>query len=177
MDRARAARDQDRQRVSKIEADLKTAQLGSRSDQVAAAAAVVEAQEAALARADWDLAQKRQAAPVSGVVFDTMYQTGEWVPAGRPVVALLPPQNVKVRAFVPEARLSTLRYGETLRVIVDGVAKPYTGKVSFLSPRAEFTPPVIYSLEEGQKLVYKIEARPLDPDSLRVGQPVTMHLP
>lgn len=158
MDRARSTRDQDRKHVAQLEADLKTAQLGSRSDQIDAAAASVRAQEAALARADWDLAQKRQFAPAAGVIFDTLYQQGEWVAAGRPVVALLPPENIKVRAFVPERRVGSLRYGEAMNVFVDGVAEPYAGNVSFISPRAEYTPPVIYSQESRGKLVFMVES-------------------
>jgi len=158
LDRARATRDQDRKRIAQLEADLKTARLGSREDQIAAAAAAVRAQEAALAYAEWALAQKQQFAPVSGLVFDTLYRQGEWIAAGRPVVALLPPENVKVRAFVPEARVGGIRYGEAVRVFVDGAAEPLAGKVSFVSPRAEYTPPVIYSRESRQKLVFMVEA-------------------
>lgn len=99
LDRARSTRDQDRERVAQLEADLQTARLGSRSDQIAAAQANVRALEATLAKAEWDLSQKRQTAPQAGLVFDTLYREGEWVAAGRPVVVLLPPQNIKVRAF------------------------------------------------------------------------------
>jgi HlyD family secretion protein len=124
VDRARAARDQDRQRVAQLQADLNTALLGSRTDQVVAAEAEVRAREAALARAEWELGQKRQQAPKSGLVFDTLYREGEWVPAGRPVVALLPPENIKVRAFVPETRLGSLHPGDDVRISVDGVPTP-----------------------------------------------------
>jgi HlyD family secretion protein len=141
FDRARSARDQDRQRVAQLEAELKTAQLGSRVDQVAAAEAEAHAREAALARADWDLSQKRQLAPQGGLVFDTLYRQGEWVPAGRPVISLLPPQNIKVRAFVPETRVGSIQPGQQVRVTVDGVSTPFTGKVSYISPQAEYTPP------------------------------------
>lgn len=157
LDRARAARDQDRKRIAQLTADLQTAHLGSREDQVAAAEAAVRAQEASLAQAEWSLSQKTQSSPVSGLVFDTLYQLGEWVAAGRPVVELLPPEHVKVRAFVPEQRLAGLRYGETVHVFVDGISKPYEGKISFISPHAEYTPPVIYSRESREKLVYMIE--------------------
>ena len=156
-DRIRSTYDQDRQRVAQLEADLQTARLGSRPDQVAAAEASVRAAEATLARAEWDLAQKRQSAPQSGVVFDTLYRPGEWVAAGRPVVALLPPANIKVRAFVPQTQIGTVKVGQAVRVSVDGVADPFLGKVSFISPQAEYTPPVIYSRESRAKLVFKIE--------------------
>ncbi|MGH8045837.1 MAG: HlyD family secretion protein, partial [Chthoniobacterales bacterium] len=174
LDRARAARDQDRKRVEKLVADLKTARLGSREDQIAAAVAAVKAQEAALAHADWELSQKTQYAPVDGVVFDTLYQQGEWVAAGRPTVALLPPENVKVRAFVPEGRVGSIRYGQGVSVFVDGVAEPYAGRVSFISPRAEYTPPVIYSQESRGKLVFMVESvfDPATAAKLHPGQPV-----
>jgi HlyD family secretion protein len=65
---------------------------------------------------------------------------------------------VKVRAFVPEGRIGGLRYGEAVKVFVDGIAEPYAGKVSFISPRAEYTPPVIYSQESRGKLVFMVES-------------------
>jgi HlyD family secretion protein len=143
--------------VARTEADLQTAKLGSRSDQIAAADANVRALEAALAKAEWDLAQKRQSAPEAGLIFDTLYQQGEWVPAGRPVISLLPPANIKVRAFVPEVRIGTIRVGAPVKILVDGVREPFTGKVSFISPQAEYTPPVIYSQETRGKLVFMVE--------------------
>ena len=174
VDRARAARDQDRQRVAQLQADLDTALLGSRTDQVIAAEAEVRAREAALARAEWEFGQKRQQAPKSGLVFDTLYREGEWVPAGRPVVVLLPPENIKVRAFVPEKRLGTIHPGDDVQVAVDGVPKAFPGTVSYISPRAEYTPPVIYSQESRDKLVFMVEIV-FDPQStadLNPGQPV-----
>jgi HlyD family secretion protein len=174
VDRARAARDQDRQRVAQLQADLDTALLGSRTDQVIAAEAEVHAREAALARAEWELGQKRQQAPKSGLVFDTLYREGEWVPAGRPVVVLLPPENIKVRAFVPEKRIGTIHPGDDSEVTVDGVARPLSGKISYISPRAEYTPPVIYSQESREKLVFMVEVvfDPTAAAELNPGQPV-----
>jgi HlyD family secretion protein len=174
FDRSRSTRDQDRQRVAQLEADLATAQLGSRIDQIQAAEANVRALTATLARAEWELSQKSQNAPQAALVFDTLYREGDWVASGRPVVVLLPPKNVKVRAFVPETRFGTIRYGEPVRVFVDGVPEPFTGKGSFISPRAEYTPPVIYSRESREKLVFMIEAV-FDPKiaaKLHPGQPV-----
>jgi len=174
VDRARSVRDQDRQRVAQIESDVKTARLGSRQDQIAAAQANVSAMEDALARAEWDLAQKRMTAPKAGQIIDTFYREGEWVAAGHPVVALLPPQNIKVRTFVSETKVGTIRYGDHVNVFIDGVAHPFLGKVSFISPQAEYTPPVIYSRENRSKLVFMVEAV-FDPQTavkLHPGQPV-----
>jgi HlyD family secretion protein len=159
FDRARATRAQDRERTSQLEADMKTARLGAREDQIAAAQANVKALEATLRKAGWDLEQKCQVTGQGGAVFDTLYREGEWVAAGRPVVALLPPENVKVRAFVPEPLVGSVKIGGDARVIVDGRGDPLVGKISYISPRAEFTPPVIYSRETRSKLVFMIEIR------------------
>jgi HlyD family secretion protein len=174
FDRARAERDQGRERVVQLEADLNTARLGSRKDQIAAAEGEVRAREAVLVKAEWELSQKRRVAPQAGLVFDTLYREGEWVAAGRPVVALLPPENIKVRAFVPETRVGSIHAGDRVNVTVDGVPEPFVGKVSFVSPQAEYTPPVIYSQENRGKLVFMIEAV-FDPGAatkLHPGQPV-----
>lgn len=157
VDRIRSQRDQDRQRVARFEAELGTARLGLRSDQIAATEASMRALEAVLTRSEWDLSQKQQTAPAAGLVFDILYRTGEWIAVGRPVIVLLPPQNVKVRAFVPQQLVATIHQGDKARVTVDGVSSPFSGTVNFVSPQAEYTPPVIYSRENRQKLVYMVE--------------------
>jgi len=178
LDRSKSLFDQDRQRVAQLQADVATAQLGARPDQIAAAEAAVLARRAALEKARWDLSQKSQAAPEQGVVFDTLYRQGEWVAAGHPVVVLLPPQNIKVRAFVPERRIGAIHLGDTVRVRVDGQPAQVAGKIRFISPRAEYTPPVIYSTESRSKLVFMIEVffDPQDAAKLHPGQPVDVEL-
>jgi HlyD family secretion protein len=130
--------------------------------------------EAAVTKAEWDLSQKRQPAPQAGAIFDTLYREGEWVAAGRPVVVLLPPENTKLRVFVPEVRIGSVQVGDTLQVFVDGADGPIMGRVSFISPRAEYTPPVIYSRENRSKLVFLVEAifEPALAARLHPGQPV-----
>lgn len=127
-----------------------------------------------LTQVEWNYTQKRQTAPKAGLVFDTLYREGEWVPAGRPVIALLPPQNIKVRAFVPEPRIGALHIRDKVKVHVDGLRKPLDATVSFISPKAEFTPPVIYSKESRSKLVFMVEAvfEPVTAADLHPGQPV-----
>lgn len=178
IQQAFAKREQDRERVAQLEADLKTASLPAREDQIEAARASVKALAANLAKAEYDLAQTQPRAPQTGLVFDTLYREGEWVAAGRPVVALLPPANVKVRAFVPQTRLGGVQVGDPVSVTVDGLPEPVAGKVSFISPRAEYTPPVIYSQESRAKLVFMIEAV-FEADvaaRLHPGQPVSVWL-
>jgi HlyD family secretion protein len=178
IDLAQVTRDQDRQRVAQLQADLETARLGARRFQIVAAEANVRVAAAALAKAEWDLAQKHQSAPQSGLVYDTLFRQGEWVAAGRPVVALLPPENIKVRAFVPEPRIGAIQVGQQMRVYVDGVAQPFLGNVTYISPQAEYTPPVIYSRESRSKLVFLVELR-FDPEAagrLHPGQPVDVDM-
>lgn len=174
LDDRRTKRDQDDQRIRQLEADLQTAKLGDRPDLIVAAQADVRALESSLSKADWDLSQKQQSAMQDALVFDTLYREGEWVPAGRPVVSLLPPPNIKVRAFVPEPRIGELHTGDPISVRVDGVPESFQGKVSYISPRAEYTPPVIYSQDTRSKLVFMIEIvfDPQDAAKLHPGQPV-----
>ena len=174
VDRARSVRDQNQQRVSQLEADLNTALLGSRTDQVTAADAEVRAKEAALAKAEWDLAQKRQLAPKAGFVFDTLYREGEWVPAGRPVVVLLPPDHIKVRAFVSQTKLGAIKLGDPVRVMVDGMQGSIPGEVSYISPKAEYTPPMLYNQGSRDKLVFLVEVlfNQAAAVNLHPGQPV-----
>jgi HlyD family secretion protein len=174
MDRAQARRAAAQATVASLGADLETARLGARADEVAAAQAEVESARATRTKAAWALAQKEQSTPDDGMVEDTLYRVGEWVGAGRPIVVLLPPENLKVRFFVPEPDLGSLALGEAVWVVCDGKPEPIPATVSFISTEAEFTPPVIYSRENRAKLVFMIEAT-VDPRArvpLRPGQPV-----
>ena len=110
---------------------------------------------------------------------DTYYVVGDWVPAGGVVVSLLPPQNVKIRFYVPEPVLGAVRAGRTVRFACDACGAPQNAIVSFVSDRAEFTPPVLYSKENRAKLVYLVEAKPTPEVGARLnpGQPVDVTLP
>src|SRR5206468_3452118 len=116
---------------------LETARLGGRSDVIAAAESDVSAAAAAKEKADWNVAQKTQAAPQAGFVFDTLYRQGEFVAAGTPVVVLLPPENLKVRFFVPEEKLAALQAGKRVRVSMTGHAA-VEARISYLSPQPEY---------------------------------------
>jgi HlyD family secretion protein len=134
----------------------------------------------AKANLEWSqtrLMRRNAYSPGDATVEQIYYRPGETVPAGRPVVALLPPSNLKFRFFAPQGVLPEIKIGETVGVSCDGCEKGLTAKVSFIARSAEFTPPVIYSLEERAKLVFLIEARPEQPEKFRVGQPVTITLP
>jgi len=138
----------------------------------------VDAQSAALDKARWSFDQKQQYAPANGLVQDTLYRQGEWVAAGNPVVELLPPANLKVRFFVPQAALPRIKPGQTVGVTFDGGRHANSATVNYISTQAEFTPPVIYSRENRAKLMFMIEAKfsPADADDLRPGQPVDVRV-
>jgi HlyD family secretion protein len=123
------------------------------------------------------LERRRAFSPGEGTIEQVYYRPGETVPAGRPVVALLPPSNLKIRFFAPQSELPKIKYGESVTVSCDGCEKGLTAKVSFIARSAEYTPPVIYSMDERAKLVFLIEARPENPQKFRVGQPVSVLLP
>jgi HlyD family secretion protein len=155
--------------------DLVKAQAGTQKTFEDAEATLRTAQ-ARLNSSQTRLDRRKVVSPVTGSVEQIYFRVGEMVPAGKPVVALLPPDNLKVRFFVNEAALPRIRLGDTVKVQCDGCAADLTATVSFIARSSEFTPPVIYSTEERAKLVFMIEARPQRPDRLRVGQPVSVAL-
>lgn len=120
------------------------------------------------------LERRRMKAPIAGTIQQIYFREGETVAAQRPVISILPPGNMKVRFFVPEPELPRIKVGKDVRVTCDGCPGDISAKTYFIATMAEYTPPVIYSLDERSKLVYLIQARPTKPDSLRVGQPVSI---
>lgn len=179
LEQSRATARADAARVRELRGDVAVARLPGREAQRQAQAAQVEAARAALAQAEWRLSRKTVATTQAGLVQDTLYRYGEWVPAGSPVVRLLPPGNVKVRFYVPQAVLGSLRTGEAVQLRCDGCPRPVPATITFVSTQAEYTPPVIYSNETRRKLVFLVEARPGEADAaaLHPGQPVEVMRP
>ncbi|WP_291329850.1 HlyD family efflux transporter periplasmic adaptor subunit [Desulfovibrio sp. UCD-KL4C] len=173
-DKSRSDYQQATQQVNQISSELVTATLGARSDEINAAESAVDAAKARLAQARWNYDQKEQLAPRSGIIFDTIRYKGEWVPAGNPVLSILPPENRKVKFYVPEPIVGEFSLGEELLLNYDGLKEPIKIKLNYISPKSEYTPPVIYSSQSRAKLVFMLEAYPALNDALRLkpGQPV-----
>lgn len=169
-----ATRDRDAARVKEIQALRSLADEAARQDEVAAAAAEARGAGAELALARWREDQKQRTAPTDARVHDVMYRQGEWVQAGTPVVALLPPGSVKVRFFLPQEKLARATVGAELSLACDGCPPGLTARIRWVSSQAEFTPPVIYSIGSRSKLVYMAEAEPADAAALRPGQPLDL---
>jgi len=175
LDTAKANFNRDKAALEEVRQQITVARLAAREEDIAASRQTLAAAEARRNSAETRLARRKLASPVNGVVQQIYYRPGEMVPAGRPVVAILPPGNIKIRFFVAETMLAKIAYGDSIEVTCDG-CKPVSAKVSFIARAAEYTPPVIYSLEERNKLVFMVEARTDTPDGLRVGQPVQVSL-
>ena len=150
---------------------LDVAELGARADQQVAAQARSVQAKAAVTEATSRQNQLSPHAPSDAVVEDVFFRPGEWAPANQPVVSLLPDAQVKIRFFVGETVLAAYRPGESVRFSCDG-CKAQTATITFVSPRAEFTPPVLYNRDQRKRLVFLIEARPERPRELSPGQPV-----
>lgn len=179
LDELQAQRDRDAARIRELQAQRDLALTAARSDEVAAALADVRGSQADRELAEWRQAQRSRAAPQDAQVFDVLARPGEWVAAGTPVLALLPAGALKVRFFVPQAALSRVAVGARVSLACDGCAPGLSGRVSWIAPRAEYTPPVIYSNASRSKLVFMVEAVPDDGPraALKPGQPVDVTLP
>lgn len=179
LDEIRASHTTNTARVAESKAQLRTAQQSlGRDKEIEAARTGVEAARAALAQSSWRLEQRAVHAPVTSLVHDTFYAEGEWVQAGSPVVSLLPPGNIKLRFFVPETVLGSVKIGQQVSASCSGCDKAIAAKVSYISRQPEYTPPVIYSREQRSKLVFLVEALPeaLDAVRLHPGQPMDIEL-
>jgi HlyD family secretion protein len=164
-----------RSRVASLSAQEKVGDLAARPDEIAAAKATVDQNQANLDQARKRLDDLMPAAPEDGLIENTFFNTGEWVPAGTPVVSLLPAFRVKLRFFVPEEDVARMQMGQTVSFTCDSCPPDLKARIIYISPRSEFTPPVIYSQSARTKLVFLIEARP-EPTQTRLspGLPVTV---
>lgn len=174
LDDGRSAVVQANARVAELTAALRVARLPARSDERRAAEALADAANEAVRQSEWREQQRQAVAPAAGQVADTFFRPGEFVPAGQPVVSILPPANLKARFFVPEAEIATLAPGQAVSLQCDGCGTAIGARVSRIATQAEYTPPVIYSNAQRAKLVFMVEARPDPADAVRLrpGQPL-----
>ena len=172
LDTVRAARDSAVANLRAVASQRAAGTLGARPDALRAAEAQVQQARDALAAAQAQLDRTGPAAPADARVEQVFFQAGEWASANQPVVSLIPDDRVKVRFFVPQRDLARYRIGRRVAFACDGCAAGMTATIDYVSPRPEFTPPIIYSRESRDRLVFLIEARPNAPRTLNPGQPV-----
>lgn len=159
--------------VEELINQLKARQLPARQDEISKQLSMVAAAKLERDKALWDVQQTTIVSPVNAKVFDIIYRAGERPTAGRPIISLLPPENIKVRFFIPEAMLGKFKIGTKVKLICDGCAEPIVGVINYISPEAEFTPPVIYSTKRREKLIFMAEAVPAwkQAERMKIGQP------
>ena len=164
-----------RARAASLAAKERAGELAARDSEIAAAAALIEQNHASLARARNRVADLMPVAPEDALVENTFFNVGEWVPVGSPVVSLLPDHRVKLRFFLPEPDMAKVRPGVRVRFTCDGCPPDLGATIAFVSSRAEYTPPIIYSQGARARLVFMIEARP-DPAQLLLqpGVPISV---
>lgn len=168
------------EKVKQLQANLVTANLPARVNEVKAAQAQAKQALAQLNEAKWTLSETAVKAPANATVFDNLYWPGEQVSAAQPVVTLLVPTQIKAVFFVPEAELASLKLGETIQIQAQNNSEKSSATISFISPSAEYTPPVIYSRDRADKLVYRVEARFATAQKAydwHPGQPINIDLP
>lgn len=175
LDQLKATRQAAEANVAAIERNIEARRQAARTDQLAAAQAQAQAAGAEAAQAQWVLDERAVKARLSGQVERRLREAGEFVAAGTPVLSVYPKGREFVRFYVPQGDLAKIKVGQSIRLSCDG-CQAQTAKVRYVSPEAEFTPPVIYSVRERKKLVFLIEATPQKPDALKAGQPVDVAL-
>lgn len=179
LDEARAAHDQAAAQVEAAQQQIATYRMTlGRQAEVKGAEADLNAATAQAAQKRWVVERKAVVAPAAGEIAETYYRPGEWVPAGAPVASLLPDNRRRLRFFVPEAVVATIKPGDAVEASCDGCAAPIKATVDFVAPQAEYTPPVIYSRGSREKLVFRVEALPPADQAarLRPGLPVDVRL-
>jgi multidrug resistance efflux pump len=135
---------------------LKALEAGSRPEEVAAKAATLEAAEARIRLAEARLRELRIAAPADCVVQTLDLRPGDIVRAGDRMAVLLLLDEPWVTVYVPESGLASLSLGQRVRVAPDG-HPPVTGRVSWISRRAEYTPRNVQTAEERVTQVFAVK--------------------
>jgi HlyD family secretion protein len=176
-DQAKFALDRDKANLAQAERQVAAGLIPARQQEIAAANNAVTQAQAELDQIEVRIARQSVRAPADGIVQDVYFWPGEIVGAGQPILALLPPENRRIRFFVPEPQLARFGLGARVSVACDNCPAGLAARVTYLSQQAEFTPPVIFSLQERGKLVFRVDARLEDPAVLLpLGLPVTTRL-
>jgi HlyD family secretion protein len=131
---------------------------GPRAETAAAARAQVSEARAALDFARARLAETRIVAPISGVVLRKNLEVGETASPGVSIVTLLDPNDLWLRAFVPEADVGRIRLGQRADVAVDAFPdRPFAGRIDEIGSEAEFTPRNVQTKKERVNLVFRVK--------------------
>lgn len=160
--------------VAELEAELRVADLPARDAEKQAAEQALKAAQAAQDTARIALDERQVRAPLTGRIDDIFFQEGEVAGTGAPSMSIYDPDAMKAILFIPEAERASVTVDQILAVTCDGCPPGLTARISRLSADPQYTPPIIYSREERNRLVFRAEALSDQPLSLLPGQPVTL---
>jgi HlyD family secretion protein len=179
VDDARRSLDSATAQLAQAKAALTEAINGPRIEDIDAAKAQLHESESALELAQIQLARASLKSPCDGIVMTRVIEPGTVVLPSSAVYSVAITGEVWVRAFVPETMLARAAPNTETRILTDGRPnQPYTGRIGYVAPAAEFTPKTVETPELRTQLVYRIRVRITDPDGgIRQGQPVTIRLP
>jgi len=175
LDQAIALLKKDEAILKQYQANYTLALLGDRVDKINALYQQLLSAKESLALASWQLEQKSQNAPVDGIVFDTYYRAGEYVNATKPVLSLLSSQYLDILFFIPVPSLDKIKVGQRVTLLCEGCSTEQ-GRIYYIAPQAEYTPPLVYSRQNNPKLVFKVRIKPDNPEHFQSGQPVVVKL-
>ena len=176
VDQAQANADAADAAVAQLKAQLAVSELPARNDQIVAAEASLAAAEADARRAMADLSDRTVTAAVDGTIERVFFDVGEVAAAGSPVLSLLPDGAKKVEFFLPEPQRGQFSIGQAFTVSCDGCGEGYGVVLDYIASEPEHTPPVIYSRDQRDRLVYLAEAHFTGAVALTAGQPVNLKL-
>ncbi len=159
---------------AQLTANLQLAHLGARDDRISAQSYGAASILSKIKEIKWQIGQKKLSAPTAGVIFDTYYRPGEYVESGHPVMSIVAPENTHVEFFVPLKALSNLHLGKVIHFTYENENEPerIRAKIVYISPEAEYMPPLVYSRDNSEKLVFRIKADVLSRTRLIPGEPV-----
>lgn len=157
---------------SQFEANLALSKLGSRENLIKAQVAQIILLTSKRNQSKWELSQKKLFAPTEGVIFDTYFKIGEFVDSQRAVASVLSPENIQIIFFIPEKELHLLQVGQSITFDCDGCSKANPAKIEYISPEAEYVPPLVYSRDNSDHLVFRIRASISKAANFKPGQPV-----
>lgn len=176
LDASRAQIDEHLAVKSQFEANLALANLGARENQIAAQVQANKMLKAKVEEAQWSVDQKQIVAPVDGVIFDVFYREGEFVNATAPVAALLSPEDIYIEFFVPQRDLHDLKIGKRVSYQYLKGSKKFDAWIAYVSPKAEYMPPLVYSNDNFDKIVFRIKAKIFENNDAFPGEPVTVNV-
>jgi len=161
---AQAGTDAAQAQLDQAQASLELLKAGARSEQislleanVAQARAAMAGAEAALKALDAQLERMTLAVPVGGIVVERLVHAGELAAPSAPLLTLANLDEVTLTVYVPQAELGRVSLGQAVEVTVDAYADAFTGQVSHIASRAEFTPRNVQTQEERVHMVFAVK--------------------